>query len=114
MDLGDITDVWTVSAFAFAAGSGFGFGFVVVSRWARHRRTERHPAVVGWITGAVAAWFVAVLVFSQTAAGLFDQDPSWPRIISRLGPYLVGAFATGLGTWAGLRWARRSKEGPKS
>jgi hypothetical protein len=111
-DLGDITAVWTLKAFLFAAAAGLGFGFVVLARMAR--RLGRHdldPETAGWITGALAGWFVTLLVFSQTLAGLSDADPLWPRILSRLGPYLAGSFGAGIGTWLGLR-RRKSKEGP--
>lgn len=113
--MGEITAVWSLSAFVFAALAGFGFGVFILGGLARRmRRGAPDAETAGWVAGALAAWFVALLILSQTLAALADGDPLWPRILSRVGPYLVGSAAAGVGTWAALRWSRRKrkKEGP--
>ena len=107
VDLGDITRVWTPAAFALAFLAGFVFG-LVLGRFARRMRRQSADAqTAGWFAGALSGWFVTLFVVSQSLAGIIDGDAQWPRILSRLGPELVGAAAAGIGTWAALRWSRR-------
>lgn len=106
-DLGDIASVWSVSTFTLAALAGFSFGYLVVasisaqSKW----RTDNSAHVYGWIVGVLAAWYLTILTASQIIGALIDGDFLWQRIVSRLGPYLVAAMFTGIGTWRGLKRA---------
>jgi len=92
----DVTAVWTPHAFAFAVLVGLAFGYAMAPRLIAGRSRRNYG---WWVAVFLAAWITAE-AFSQVFAGITTGD-QWVRILSRLGPYLAGAAATGVGVYLG-------------
>ena len=112
VQLGDVGQVWSAQAFVFAALFGFGFGYLVVAQVSAQARwsTANEPLAYGWIVGLLGSYFIAGLVVSQVLAAFWTGDVQVGRIISRLGPYLVGTIAAGVGVYIALELRRESKK----
>lgn len=109
----DIATVWSWEAFlsAFAWGMIFGVTTTFISN--RHAQW-RSPASVraqAWLGGLLTAAFLMGLSLSQVAAALWNDDPSWVRILSRaIGPNLMAAIGVGVGIYVANRLSN-PKEG---
>jgi hypothetical protein len=107
----DLSLVWDAKSFAGAALFGFIFGLLVAylstrSFW-RHQPVD-DAGLTAWWVGLTACGLIVTLVFSQVFSNLLD-DPLWPRILSRMFPYLLGCMCVGAGMYVGLRLIERHR-----
>lgn len=99
----DLSLVWDAQSFLAAAIAGFLFGLFLAVISLLPVWDQPPPPRLGllcaWVslTGAV---LIVALVFSQVFVNL--SDPLWPRILSRMFPYLTGAIMAGPGMFVGF------------
>jgi len=101
IDLGNVAAAWSVWAFLAAALFGLAFGYLVFAPIFAQPLTGARAH--GWLVGVLLAYWIVGLGATQVLVALILVDSDWQRIVSRVGVYLVGALATGVGVWLRLR-----------
>jgi uncharacterized membrane protein len=101
MTLADLAEVWTGPSALFAIASGVLFGVAV--GWISINPNYSAGVASAVRIGAIAFMFAASggLTFyaGQALGSYLSDDPSWYRVLSRYGQWIVFSLAIGVTTW---------------